>query len=216
MDKTTAIVLNTIIGFVIAATSWTMGTIFTEMKLEDEQEKIVIEKTNETNEYNVQQDISRLTEEINELKQQMSDNDYTIENLEQQITNKDNKISDLEKQLEEEKETKETNNITYDEYIAGNDSDNDGDDQYDNEYADPDRIYTDENGIIIYDDRSYRNNYPTYDNSSSGSGGYYIARGNSYYHNSPDCKFLQGAQTDEVTKEQAISNGKHECNCIKY
>lgn len=33
----------------------------------------------------------------------------------------------------------------------GRDNDNDGDDQYDDEYADPDDIYIDENGNIIYD-----------------------------------------------------------------
>ena len=43
-----------------------------------------------------------------------------------------------------------------------------------------------------------------------------LARGNSYYHNSPNCKYLQGADTDRVTEEEAISNGKHECNCVKY
>lgn len=34
---------------------------------------------------------------------------------------------------------------------GGNDSDGDGDDNTDNEYADPDDVYLDENGIIIYD-----------------------------------------------------------------
>lgn len=36
-------------------------------------------------------------------------------------------------------------------YSSGNDSDGDGDDNTDNEYADPDDMYLDENGIIIYD-----------------------------------------------------------------
>ncbi len=147
-------------------------------------------------------------EEINNLKQQMDEQNEII-------FDKQEEIYELENQLET------TNNnyyISHDEYIAGNDSDNDGDNQYDNEYADPDRIYIDENGNIIYDDHN-NYNYPSYDvddNESSNYGDYYIARGNSYYHNSPNCKYLQGADTDRVTEEEAISNGKHECNCVKY
>lgn len=56
-------------------------------------------------------------------------------------------------------------------------------------------------------------------NSSSGGSSYggrtvYIASGNSYYHNSPSCKFMRGASVRAV----GINNvgGKHACNCVKY
>ncbi len=153
--------------------------------------------------------IAAKDEEINDLKQQMDEQNEII-------FSKQEEIYELENQLET---TKDDSYISHNEYIAGNDSDNDGDNQYDNEYADPDRIYIDENGNIIYDDHNNNYNYPSYnvDNSdSSDDGDYYIARGNSYYHNNSNCEYLQGADTDRVTEEEAISNGKYECNCVKY
>ncbi len=60
---------------------------------------------------------------------------------------------------------------------------------------------------------------PSSSSSSSGSSNssgrtVYIASGNSYYHNSPSCKFLRGASVKAV----GINNvgGKHACNCVKY
>ncbi|MDO5011645.1 MAG: hypothetical protein Q4E31_12535 [Intestinibacter bartlettii] len=56
-------------------------------------------------------------------------------------------------------------------------------------------------------------NYNTGNSNSSGRT-VYIASGNSYYHNSPSCKFLRGASARAV----GINNvgGKHPCNCVKY
>lgn len=61
---------------------------------------------------------------------------------------------------------------------------------------------------------------PSSNSNSSSNGGsssgrtVYIASGNSYYHNSPSCKFLNGASAKAV----GINNvgGKHACNCVKY
>lgn len=50
--------------------------------------------------------------------------------------------------------------------------------------------------------------------SSSGGKKVYIASGNSYYHKSPSCKFLDGASTTAVSIKNV--GRKHACNCIKY
>lgn len=51
--------------------------------------------------------------------------------------------------------------------------------------------------------------------SSSSSGTYvYISSGNSYYHKSSSCKFLNGASTQKVDINSV--GGKYACNCIKY
>ena len=42
----------------------------------------------------------------------------------------------------------------------------------------------------------------------------YISSGNSYYHKSSSCKFLNGASAQKVDINSA--SGKHACNCIKY
>ena len=56
----------------------------------------------------------------------------------------------------------------------------------------------------------------SYSGGSSSSGGrtVYIASGNSYYHSTAGCKFLNGASVMAV----GINNvgGKHPCNCVKY
>ncbi len=63
---------------------------------------------------------------------------------------------------------------------------------------------------------AYKKPVQNHNTGSSNSGGrtVYIASGNSYYHNSPSCKFLRGASVSAV----AINNvgGKHPCNCVKY
>ena len=185
-----------------------MQQIAAETKEEHDEEIAKFKEQYEQQIAELNNTIETKDEEINNLKQQMDEQNEII-------FDKQEEIYELENQLET---TKNNNYISHDEFIVGNDSDNDGDNQYDNEYADPDRIYIDENGNIIYDDHN-NYNYPSYDvddNESSNYGDYYIARGNSYYHNSPNCKYLQGADTDRVTKEKAISNGKHECNCVKY
>ncbi|WP_282193181.1 hypothetical protein [Romboutsia ilealis] len=51
--------------------------------------------------------------------------------------------------------------------------------------------------------------------SQSSSGTYvYISSGNSYYHKSSSCKFLNGASTQKVDINSV--GGKYACNCIKY
>lgn len=51
--------------------------------------------------------------------------------------------------------------------------------------------------------------------SQPSSGVYvYISSGNSYYHKSSSCKFLNGASAHKVDKSSV--GGKHACNCIKY
>ena len=51
--------------------------------------------------------------------------------------------------------------------------------------------------------------------SQPSSGVYvYISSGNSYYHKSSSCKFLNGASAQKVDKSSV--GGKHACNCIKY
>ncbi|CEQ02985.1 Uncharacterised protein [[Clostridium] sordellii] len=52
------------------------------------------------------------------------------------------------------------------------------------------------------------------ENSSSSGQTVYIANGNSYYHNSPSCKFLNGASAYGVDLNNV--GGKHACNCVKY
>ena len=42
----------------------------------------------------------------------------------------------------------------------------------------------------------------------------YIAKGNSYYHKSASCKFIQGADVSCVGIDDV--SGKYPCNCIKY
>lgn len=42
----------------------------------------------------------------------------------------------------------------------------------------------------------------------------YIAKGNSYYHKSANCKFIKGADVSKVDISDV--GGKHPCNCIKY
>ena len=62
---------------------------------------------------------------------------------------------------------------------------------------------------------SSNNNYSNSNNNSDynkASGSYYIAAGNRYYHNTPSCKFLEGAATTLVSD---VSN-KFPCNCVKY
>lgn len=52
------------------------------------------------------------------------------------------------------------------------------------------------------------------ENSASSGQTVYIANGNSYYHSSPNCKFLNGASAHGVDLNNV--GGKHACNCVKY
>ena len=42
----------------------------------------------------------------------------------------------------------------------------------------------------------------------------YIAKGNSYYHKSANCKFINGADVSKVDISDV--GGKYPCNCMKY
>lgn len=219
--KKTAIILGTIeLSIVMLALFAFLG--IGQQKTDDEVEiqNVTIEETYEEQSINYEQTMEDLNmqyeEEINELNDKLLESLYREQQLQDKIDVYENRINELEKQLEEQQNNVEYENITYENYVSGNDSDNDGDDQYDNEYADPDRVWIDENGIIIYDEHGHYDNYQKESNNISSSGNYYIAPGNSYYHNSSNCKFLEGADTERVTEGQAISRGKHMCNCIKY
>lgn len=66
---------------------------------------------------------------------------------------------------------------------------------------------------VVYKPKTHHTESESHHSGSSGNY-VYIASGNSYYHKSSDCKFLDGASTKKVS----LSNvgGKHPCNCIKY
>ena len=137
-------------------------------------------------------------EEINDLKQQMDEQNEIIfdeyeeiESLKTIIADKDSKISELEQQEPE---------VIVKEVVVEKPS-----------YNEPTYTYNNDDEETGY---KYQGNYDDIETSEDGD--YYTARGNSYYHNSPNCEFLEGADTDRTTKEEAESNGKHECNCIKY
>lgn len=173
-----------------------------QLQEENEYYQEIIDDTASTKQM-IEEENKQLKEECSELEALVNDLDSRVEELQNEA------ISHVCK-------TSSDKMLSHEQFLAGNDSDNDGDDQYDNEYGDSDKVYIDENGNIIYDDNhhsSYKNNN---NSSSTGTGNYYIAKGNSYYHNSSDCKFLEGADTEKVSKSEAISRGKHMCNCIKY
>ena len=68
---------------------------------------------------------------------------------------------------------------------------------------------------IEYEPPLSSTNESSSDETSSSSGQtVYIANGNSYYHNSPSCKFLNGASAYGVDLNNV--GGKHACNCVKY
>lgn len=66
---------------------------------------------------------------------------------------------------------------------------------------------------IVYKPSSNSNSSTSGGSSSSGKT-VYIASGNSYYHKSPSCKFLNGASASAVDLNNV--GGKHACNCVKY
>lgn len=204
---------------IVGCIAWLLGSLTTEMKMEQEIRQLELQHAGEisslTNQYSEEtyELDNEHYEEINELQEQI--NKYKEETNELQ-----NKVNELENKLKqkETEDVKQTTNNTdnYSYNYNSYDSDNDGDDQYDDEYADPDDIYIDENGNIIYDKYGTKRYQSNNENESAGYGNYFIARGNSYYHKSSSCKFLEGADTERVTEDQAISRGKHQCNCIKY
>jgi predicted RNase H-like nuclease (RuvC/YqgF family) len=208
-----------VIAIIVGCTAWFLGSVTTEIKMQQEIEQLELQHAEEipnlTNQYS--EEIYELNnehyEEINKLQEQI--NEYKEETNELQ-----NKINELENELKqkEAENVQQINNNTNSYSYSNNsyDGDNDGDDQYDNEYADPDDIYIDENGNIIYDKYGTNRYQSNNENKTTGYGNYFIARGNSYYHKSSSCKFLEGAETERVTEDQAISRGKHQCNCIKY
>ncbi|WP_195945388.1 hypothetical protein [Paraclostridium bifermentans] len=68
---------------------------------------------------------------------------------------------------------------------------------------------------VEYNPPSSSSNEGSSNETSSSSGKtVYIAKGNSYYHNSSSCKFLNGASAYEVGLNDV--GGKHACNCVKY
>ncbi len=155
---------------------------------------------------NLQETISSLkeeqycdNEEVDNLKQQMDeqneiifDKQAEIYELREIIANKNSEIEELKQQEPE---------VIVKEVVVEKPSYNES-----SSYT-----YNDDNEETGY---RYQGNYDDIETSEDGD--YYTARGNSYYHNSPNCEFLEGADTDRTTKEEAESNGKHECNCIKY
>lgn len=71
-----------------------------------------------------------------------------------------------------------------------------------------------ENPVEYNPPTSSRNEISSNETSSSSGKTVYIAKGNSYYHNSPNCKFLNGANAYGVDLNDICS--KHACNCVKY
>ena len=68
---------------------------------------------------------------------------------------------------------------------------------------------------VEYNPPSSSSNEGSSNETSSSSGKtVYIAKGNSYYHNSSSCKFLNGASAYGVDLNNV--GGKHACNCVKY
>lgn len=68
---------------------------------------------------------------------------------------------------------------------------------------------------VEYNPPSSSSNEGSSNEASSSSGKtVYIAKGNSYYHNSSSCKFLNGASAYGVDLNDV--GGKHACNCVKY
>lgn len=68
---------------------------------------------------------------------------------------------------------------------------------------------------VEYNPPSSSSNEESFNEMSSSSGKtVYIAKGNSYYHNSSSCKFLNGASAYGVDLNDV--GGKHACNCVKY
>lgn len=68
---------------------------------------------------------------------------------------------------------------------------------------------------VEYNPPSSSSNEGSSNETSSSSGKtVYIAKGNSYYHNSSSCKFLNGASAYGVDLNDV--GGKHACNCVKY
>lgn len=68
---------------------------------------------------------------------------------------------------------------------------------------------------VEYNSPSSSSNEGSSNETSSSSGKtVYIAKGNSYYHNSSSCKFLNGVSAYGVDLNDV--GGKHACNCVKY
>lgn len=68
---------------------------------------------------------------------------------------------------------------------------------------------------VEYNPPSSSSNEGSSNETSSSSGKtVYIAKGNSYYHNSSSCKFLNGASAYGVDLNDV--GGKYACNCVKY
>lgn len=212
--KTMNIIMMAIIVFLL-------GAVAMENKINDETEEkyfLLEQQYNEleNNYNNLQQQYDELTNDYYE-EQQM--NNTLLEEqtkLQDRIEVLEDEVTELEEQQLEIKIQQYENPKQETILVNGlNDSDGDGDYNNDGEYGDPDSVYIDENGNIIYNPHGqYRpdnNNQKT-----TGSGDYHIARGNSYYHNSASCKFLEGADTERVGLNEAQARGKHMCNCVKY
>ena len=71
-----------------------------------------------------------------------------------------------------------------------------------------------ENPVEYNSPSSSSNEVNSNETSSSSGKTVYIAKGNSYYHNSSSCKFLNGASAYGVDLNDV--GGKHACNCVKY
>lgn len=71
-----------------------------------------------------------------------------------------------------------------------------------------------ENPVEYNPPSSSSNEGSSSETSSSSGKTVYIAKGNSYYHNSSSCKFLNGASAYGVDLNDV--GGKHACNCVKY
>ncbi len=184
---------------IVGCIAWLLGSLTTEMKMEQEIRQLELQHAGEisglTNQYSEEayELNNEYYEEINELQEQI--NDYKEETNELQ-----NKINELENELKQ-KETEnvqQINNNTNSYSYNNNsyDSDNDGDDQYDNEYADPDDIYIDENGNIIYDkygtsrNSSFNNARDNVTTNEPTQAKYYYTSSGKSYHSSKNCPTL--------------------------
>jgi chaperonin cofactor prefoldin len=195
MNKSTGIMIGLCIIFMLALGFETHSNNIAEEEMEQtiQQYEITIkEMTEQNNIYS--NEIQNLQEEL-ETKQRDNEilNDK-IDSLNHQIDAIKEAKEDLQKKLQEKNATtKSSDNGSY-------------------------GIYEDEaTGSLIYDPLyNYRDERNNDEESITGSGEYYIAEHNTYYHNSPNCKFINGLEKQRVTKGEAQSLNKKVCNCIKY
>jgi chaperonin cofactor prefoldin len=195
MNKFTGIMAGLCFVFMFALGLETYSNNIAEEEMEQmiQQYEITIEEITEQNNI-YSNEIQSLQEEL-ETKQRDNEilNDK-IDSLNNQIDTVEEAKEDLQKKLQEKNAaTKSSNNESY-------------------------GIYEDEEtGVLIYDPlHEYRNEENNNIESITGSGEYYIAEHNTYYHNDPNCKFINGLEKQKVTKGEAQSLNKKVCNCIKY